>query len=620
MRPTDRLRRRAPIGGKPAGIHPAAGAVPFMIAAALTGAPLASAADAPATDNAPVPKAAAKPAVSATEAVSGALTTLLDQQKTLIDQQKMMIDLLNKKGMLSAKQASAMSANADKMAERAEASVAQVREAMQAAPAGPKLVPGAMNIPYVPEHVRNQIRDQVKQEVLAEAKSEGWAAPGMLPDWLERVKFEGDIRLRGESDLFKKGNSPDIFDFNSLLAAPFDVNQNNLTQPPPTLNTQTDRDRFRLRARLGLEAEVADGVSTEFRISTGTNTNPGSLNQTYGPDFNNETIVLDRANIRFQPVSWLTLTGGRIPNLFVSTTLLWAEDLNFDGFEARVDYPVRNDLNVVATLGALPLQFTDLNFFSNTAGAKYDNLNKWLYAGQIGANWQTRSDLTIRAAAAYYDFDNYSGKESSPCVPANTTALDCDTDLTRPGFTQNGNTFFALRNLSGLAANAAQPQLFGLASKFDVLDINAAVDWTIDGPLHLVLNGDYAINLGYNAKQISALPIQNNVITLNNKSQSLQSGNQAYLVQLSFGEPQVNEWLDWNIAVGYRYIEPDAVVAAFNDQDFHLGGTNAQGYTLIGKLGLAHDTWASIRWFGAREAMGQPYEVDVLQLDLNTRF
>jgi hypothetical protein len=514
-----------------------------------------------------------------------------------------------------------MAANADKMAHQAQASVAQVRQAMAAAPVeGQKLVPGAMNVPYVPERVRNQIRDQVKQEVLAQAKEEGWAAPNQVPEWVNRVKITGDIRLRGESDMYEKSNSTGVLDFNSLLAAPFDVNTTtNPTLAPPTLNTQSDRDRFRVRARLGIEAQITDGVSTEFRLSTGNNVNPGTQNQTFGPDFNKDAVLFDRINLRLQPTPWLTLTGGRIPNLFDYTTLVWANDLSFDGFEAHVDVPVEPGLHVFGTLGALPLQFTDLNFFSNDVGDKYDNLNKWLLAAQVGADYKPTNTLQVRGSAAYYDFANYSGKESSPCIPVNTTAFTCNTDQTRPSFTQNGNTFFALRNLSEVASTSPLPQLYGLASKFNILDLNTAVDWDVDGPLHLVLNADYALNVGYNRGRLQSLPIENNLVTANNQK-IVQSGDQAYLVNLTFGKPEVKEWMDWSVSAGYRYIEPDAVVAAFNDQDFHLGGTNAKGYTLIGSLGIAHNTWASIRWFSAHEVFGQPYGVDVLQLDLNTKF
>ena len=59
---------------------------------------------------------------------------------------------------------------------------------------------------------------------------------------------------------------------------------------------------------------------------------------------------------------------------------------------------------------------------------------------------------------------------------------------------------------------------------------------------------------------------------------------------------------------------------AFNDSAFHLGGTNAKGYYLLGQLGLAHNTWAVLNYMSTSEVAGRPFAVDTVQLDLNARF
>ena len=64
----------------------------------------------------------------------------------------------------------------------------------------------------------------------------------------------------------------------------------------------------------------------------------------------------------------------------------------------------------------------------------------------------------------------------------------------------------------------------------------------------------------------------------------------------------------------------DAVLDAFTDSDFHLGGTNAKGYFVGGGLSIAKDVDLSARWLSAREVTGAPYSVDVIQVDLNGRF
>ncbi|MFX9023817.1 putative porin, partial [Acinetobacter baumannii] len=65
----------------------------------------------------------------------------------------------------------------------------------------------------------------------------------------------------------------------------------------------------------------------------------------------------------------------------------------------------------------------------------------------------------------------------------------------------------------------------------------------------------------------------------------------------------------------------DATLDAFTDSDFHLGGTDARGYFLGGKLGVADSTSVTLRWMSANTiSLPQALNIDVLQLDLNTSF
>jgi hypothetical protein len=64
----------------------------------------------------------------------------------------------------------------------------------------------------------------------------------------------------------------------------------------------------------------------------------------------------------------------------------------------------------------------------------------------------------------------------------------------------------------------------------------------------------------------------------------------------------------------------DAVLDAFTDSDFHLGGTNAKGWFIGGNYGLMKNVWLTGRWLTADVITGPPYGVDVLQVDINTQF
>jgi hypothetical protein len=203
---------------------------------------------------------------------------------------------------------------------------------------------------------------------------------------------------------------------------------------------------------------------------------------------------------------------------------------------------------------------------------------------------------------------------------------------------QKGNTLFLLRQITDPNNTGADPQYFGLASKFEVVDLIAKLDYAATDTVHVMLTGDYARNLAYSAKAINALPLANNnddcSVTIPTDAMGIptetcsqagghsvfKSGNQAWLVRLGVGTPAiVNRW-DWNIAGTYAYIEPDAVLDAFNDSDFHLGGTNAKGWTIAGNLAVAHNTWLTAKGLCTDAVSGPAYAIDLFQLDFNLRF
>jgi hypothetical protein len=90
-----------------------------------------------------------------------------------------------------------------------------------------------------------------------------------------------------------------------------------------------------------------------------------------------------------------------------------------------------------------------------------------------------------------------------------------------------------------------------------------------------------------------------------------------YQIGLQVGYPKILTFGDWNVFLNYKYLEADAVLDAFTDSDFHLGGTNAKGWILGGRLGIYKNVWLVARWLTADEISGPPLAIDVFQLDLN---
>ena len=528
-----------------------------------------------------------------------------------------LIRLLVEQGVLKQDKADALIAQAEREAQQARA-VSAAPIVAQAPAAN-----GEVRVQYVPAIVRQQIRDEIKAEVMNTAKQENWAAPNTFPDWGSRISFDGDLRLRYESRGYADGNSNEIVDFAKLNdKGPYDVNANSGSNLPPLLNTREDRDSLlRLRARFGLKAQLADNWVAGIRVATGSNNNPVSTTQNLGGGFGKKDIWLDQGYVTWTPSERLTLTGGRIANPFMSTDILYSHDLNFDGVAAIFDQPLNRDLSLFGTVGAFPVQYSDDSASSNGLD-KEDSDNKWLYGAQLGAKWALNDHHRLKGAMAYYRFDDIAGERSSPCAPWDGQPA-CDSDETRPTFMQKGNTVFLLRDITPNPANPAatpQPQFVGIASEFELLDLNLVWDADLPHDFKLRSQANYIHNLAYDEgdmRKRSAGQLANNI----DENGNIKSGGDAWMLQFTLGNAlDMRKAGDWNLFAGYKRIEPDALPDGFNDSSFHLGGTNAKGYFLGGNYGLADNVYATARWLSSEAVYGAPFDIDVLQLEVNTRF
>ncbi|WP_210556976.1 MULTISPECIES: putative porin [unclassified Pseudomonas] len=529
-----------------------------------------------------------------------------------------LIRLLVEQGILKQDKADALIAQAQN-----EAAQAKQAAASTAVAAGPVAAPGDVRVQYVPAAVRDQIRDQVKAEVMATAKQENWAAPNTFPDWASRISFDGDIRLRDESRYYSGSNSNEIVDFAKLNNnGPYDVNPNSSTSLPPLLNTREDRtNQFRLRARLGMKAVISPEWTAGIRIGTGSDNNPVSTTQNLGGGFAKKDIWLDQGYLNWKPTDELTLTGGRFANPFMSTDMLYSNDLNFDGVAAIFDHKLNRDWGVFGTVGAFPVDYTNDTTTSNGFD-KEESDNKWLYGAQLGAKWAINSNNRLKGALAYYRFDDIQGQRSSPCEPW-AGAPGCDTDGTRAAFMQKGNSVFLLRDITPNPANPTttpQPQFVGLASEFNLLDLNLVWDADLPEDFKLRSQGNYIHNLGYDEGDMRKRA-EGQIVNNLNSNGEIESGADAWMVQFTLGNAlDLKKQGDWNMFAGYKYIQPDALPDGFNDSSFHLGGTNAKGYFLGGNYGLAKNVYATGRWLSTEAVYGAPFDIDVLQLEINTRF
>ncbi len=528
-------------------------------------------------------------------------------------------------------------------------------------PAAPGEAGTPVHVTYVPPMVRDEIAAEVKQQVMQEAQDETWAGGVGNGGWTSRIRVSGDIRLRGQENFFPgvlprnssgtyntnaAGNYPDFINFNAInqSANGYDVNNLTSTSLPPLLNSTENRSEFRLRARINVAADVADGVDADIRIATGNDASPVSTNQTLGANgyFAKYALWLDLGYLRARPTSWLTLIAGRMDNPFWTSNLLFYDELSFDGVAFQLHHPLTRSVDGFLSAGGFPVFNTAFDFGTeNNSDVQLPSHDAWLLAAQAGIDWRITPDYRFKVAAGFFDFANVQGAKSAPCLnPAAVGA--CNTDDTRLfNYEQFGNTLMPIRTVAentALADPAATPvpELYGLASKFEVFDARAEVKLLHYRPIDVTLMGDFVKNFGFNRNSIASTQsdLDGDVFdaenvryannygagSINSATQTFAGGNTAYDVALSVGHDHVDRLWDWSFSVAYKYIETDALLDALTDPNFHLGGTNAKGYVVNGNLGLARNTYLSTTWYSASEVSGAPYSNDVLFVDLNARF
>lgn len=507
---------------------------------------------------------------------------------------------------------------------------ATLARSMPSTAASTAALPGDVRVPYISQTVRDEIREELKASVMAEAKAEGWAAPDQVPEWTQRLRVQGDVRVRNESRLYSDRNSDIEVDWARINAGSgYDVNGNTNLDLPPLRNTRQDRNNsWRIRARLGVVAELGEHTRAGIRLATGNDDGPVSSTQTLGGGLAKKDAWLDQAWLSWTPLQGLEVIGGRFGNPYWSTDTLFSNDLNFDGVAFKYAHPVGADgLSLFATLGLTPLEYSG-DSFPSTSQSKMESENKWLNGLQVGANWEFGDQQKLRAALGYYDFRNIAGEYSQPCA-LYAGADYCSSDWSRPAFMQKGNTLMLLRNIALDPldpANTPMPQYVGLASEFELLDFNLAWETPLFASYALRLEGHGIKNLAYDPNRMwerAQGGIVTNLATAANGvagPQDIRSGDMAYMAQATFGQLALKQSGDWNVWLGYKRLEADALPDAYNDSNFHLGGTNAKGYYVGSSYMFDKNVWLTGRWMAAKELTGAPQSIDVFQLEVNAGF
>jgi hypothetical protein len=349
------------------------------------------------------------------------------------------------------------------------------------------------------------------------------------------------------------------------------------------LNSSEDRHRMRVRARVGVTAKVNDKVEAGFSLATGNTTDPVSTNQTLGDSLNKKSIVMDLAYLRWKPLKSVTVLGGRFVSPWLSTDLVWDQDVNFDGVVVSYKPQLTPRTSLFITAGAFPIQEIELS-----------SKEKWLFGGQLGVQYTPSENMTLKLAAAIYDFEHTTGVANDPARPGAN-------DWTAPQFQQKGNTLIDIDPSSVIKT--------AYASDFREFNVTGNLDLGYWNPVRVILSADYVNNIGFDKAAVKS-----------RTASDVKKETEGYQLGVTVGHKDTLAFGKWKALLFYKYLEADAVIDSFTDSDFHMGGTNAKGWIAGLDFGVGKNVWLNSRWLTANEISGPPLGVDVFQFNVNARF
>ncbi len=500
-----------------------------------------------------------------------------------------LVELLVQEGVLSREKAKSLLEEARQGANAARArDEAKEQEALSQAAATKSVVNGEIDkslvrVQYVPQIVKDEMRAEIEKAVLENLNYKVGQRLA-LPSWIDRLNFYGDLRFRYEHRGFSS-NNPSIAAFNGA---------NQLNGNAALNNTTEDRDLLRFRVRWGFDTVVNDWLSGGMRLTTGGLNDTLSGNTTLQTSTSKYEFNIDRMFLRVDAKPWVSVVGGRFANPFMHTDMLFDPDLPFDGIAATFKHDLKPKISAFGTLGYFPLDEIEQSEveLSDT---------KWLLGAQAGLKMQVQPQTSLKVGLGYYNFQNVEGKKN----PANNNKAF---NGTAPSFRTKGNSYFDISNDGS--------QLFGLTSKFELVDLNAEIDIAKFNPVHVTLNADYVKNIGFDASEIAR--------RTGSSANVPGEDTDAFQLRMTVGMPELYKEGNWQAYVGYKYIEADAVLDSFTDSNFYLRGTNSKGFLLGASYGLDERTLVMARLWSAEEIDPRnglsPFQVDVFNIDLMTRF
>jgi len=395
----------------------------------------------------------------------------------------------------------------------------------------------------------NKISEQQYRDLLNKAKAESEAREAGVEafkrdsvkdvkksmDWLDRVSFFGDLRLRHEG-FFQDRKGPDA----------------------------QARQRERVRLRFGAKVKINDEIEGGLRITSGDPNNPLTTNQTLGDLFTRKPLSIDQAYVTVTPgksfgldLPWspLSITGGKFanplfrPRAIMNSEMIWDDDVTPEGLHETFTLFEAAD-------GILrKFQLHALQWVVKEAARSTD---AWVLGGQGVANLTLLPSTQLTLGLGDYLFS----KASRIAQERNTNSSLTITNslVLKDGTIVKGGFPFSPSPANPIAAYVSDFNIFNASAQLNI-DTGYA-KW----PLSLF--ADYAHN-------------------------TEAQGSDDNAVWAGAGLGATKNPGDWAFSAVWGRVETDSVLSTFNYDDFgRSGGTNVEGpivkidYMLLPRLTL----------------------------------
>jgi hypothetical protein len=466
----------------------------------------------------------------------------------------------------------------------------------------------SMSSPIIEGKTKTEVTSDGKNyvEKLVPAAALESAEKWKLAPWLTELELFGDLRLRYE---YRGGMLPG--------------------NDPNHPNDWQERERERYRLRLGLRGTVLDDWFFGIRLET--STNPRSTNVTFGDDASssspsgggpfakgNDGIFVGQAYGGYKGFPDFTFTGGKMPNPFVNTRMVWDDDINPEGLAEQWKHTwvfgetapppatYSKDGKAVAA-GPPPEPFLKLDVFANFAQFVYDDSNpsnpigppptqKQPVTGETQQIPLNNAFLLGWQVGAKLDFPHILYFQFAPTIY---------------NYTGNGRDFSI--HFSGDPGGNQT----GINSLL-VFDIPAEIGWKL-WKIPMRVFGDFATNFEADERA--------------NAAGHSGEGDERYAFEAGLGIGQLKKKGDWQIEAWYQFqqqfsLDPNLIDSDFFNQQLNLQGPVVRvGYMLADGVVLqlsyahAHRIDPTLGTGGHGDITINPIEkYNIFQADLSFKF